>query len=82
MKTWIKLERARINITQAQLAEALGISVHAINSIEKRRYMPSIILAKQMAKYFKVSIDYLFYIDEEIKEKIDMEPHDSKLSYH
>ena len=65
MKTWIKLERVKNNITQAELAKALGISVQAVNSIEKGKYMPSVIVAKQMAKYFKVSMDYLFYTEDD-----------------
>lgn len=65
MKTWIKVERARKNITQAELAKALDISVHAVNSIETEKYMPSIILATRMAKYFNVTVDYLFYFEEE-----------------
>lgn len=64
MTTRIKVERARKDMTQVDLAKALKVSVDAINAIENKRYMPSVILAAKMAKYFDVKIDYLFVLEE------------------
>jgi putative transcriptional regulator len=64
MKTQIKVERARRNMTQEQLAKALSVSVHAINAIEREKYMPSVVLAAKMAKYFDVTMDQLFILED------------------
>jgi putative transcriptional regulator len=45
MKTTVKVERAKINITQDDLAKAVGVSRQTINSIETNRYAPSTILS-------------------------------------
>ena len=58
----IKEIRLDHNITQEQLAEVVGVSRQTIIAIEKGNYTPSLLLAMQLAKYFKVSVDYLFTI--------------------
>jgi putative transcriptional regulator len=45
MKNSIKVERAKNDFTQADLAEKVGVSRQTINSIEKGRFVPSTILA-------------------------------------
>lgn len=65
MKNWIKLERARIDITQQQLANAIGVSVQTINSIEKYRFYPSLVVALRIAKYFNKPTDELFIVEED-----------------
>ena len=64
MKNLIKVERARHNLTQGALAEKLGVSRQTIHAIEANKFNPSVILAIKMAKYFKVTVEYLFEIDE------------------
>jgi len=64
MKNLIKVERARHDLTQAQLAEKLGVSRQTIHAIEKNKFNPSVILAIKMAKFFKVTVEYLFDIEE------------------
>ena len=49
MKNWIKLERARNDLTQQQLADLTGVSVQTINSIEKYRYYPSTQVALKLS---------------------------------
>ena len=41
MKNRIKVERAELDITQQQLAEAVGVSRQTIVAIEKNRFLPS-----------------------------------------
>ena len=41
MKNLIKVERAKKNWTQAILAEKVGVSRQAINSIETGKFIPS-----------------------------------------
>lgn len=52
MKNNIKVERAVRDITQQELAEAVGVSRQTINSIEAGRYVPSAVLALKIAGYF------------------------------
>ena len=58
----IKKMRTARNITQEQLADAVGVSRQTIVAIEKGNYTPSLALAMQLAKFFKVSIEELFHI--------------------
>lgn len=64
MKNLVKVERARHDLTQAQLAEKLGVSRQTIHAIEKNKFNPSVTLAIKMARYFKVTVEYLFDIEE------------------
>ena len=65
MKNLVKVERARFNLTQAQLAEKLNVSRQTIHAIEKNKFNPSVYLALKMAHYFNVTVEYLFIIEEE-----------------
>ncbi|UMB52995.1 helix-turn-helix transcriptional regulator [Lutibacter sp. A80] len=65
MKNLIKVERARHDLTQAQLADELGVSRQTIHAIEKNKFNPSVTLAIKMARFFKVTVEYLFDIEEE-----------------
>ena len=56
----IKVLRAERDWTQADLAEKVGISRHAVISIEKYKYTPSLELAFKIAEVFGVSIDEVF----------------------
>lgn len=65
MKNLVKVERARLDLSQAQLAEELGVSRQTIHAIEKNKFNPSVILAIKMAKLFNLNVEELFFIDEE-----------------
>ena len=63
--------RADYGITQQQLADATGISVRTIISIEKGRQFPTLLSAMRIAHYFSLSVDQLFeykYDDNSEKE--------------
>ncbi len=60
MKNSIKVERARMNITQEELAKKAGVTRQAINAIETNKYAPSIVLAFKIAKALKVKITDIF----------------------
>lgn len=51
--------------TQEQLAGALDVSRQTIHSIECGKFNPSVKLALAIAKYFKVSVEEVFYFEEE-----------------
>ncbi len=59
------MERAKKDITQEQLAQALGVSRQTINAIEKNKYLPSTLLALKMSAFFGVSVNELFILEEE-----------------
>ena len=50
--------------TQQQLASEVGVSRQSINSIERNRYVPSLLLALVFAKVFKLSTDDIFELEE------------------
>jgi putative transcriptional regulator len=56
----IREKRAERGISQAALAEALGVSRQTVNAIETGRYMPSLPLAFRLARFFETSIEGLF----------------------
>ncbi|TCK67907.1 putative transcriptional regulator [Winogradskyella wandonensis] len=64
MKNLVKVERARYNLTQAELAEKLNVSRQTIHAIEKGKFNPSVILAIKMARLFKVTVEYLFEVED------------------
>jgi putative transcriptional regulator len=51
--------------TQQQLAEAVGVSRQSINSIERNRYVPSLMLALSFARVFGCSTDEIFTLENE-----------------
>jgi putative transcriptional regulator len=63
MKNNIKVERAIHNITQAKLAEMIGVSRQTINAMELNKYVPSTVLALKIAEIFKKSVNEIFYLD-------------------
>ena len=64
MKNTIKIERAKSNFTQEDLAKRLGVSRQTVNSIEKGRYVPSTTLALKMSGVFGVSVNELFSLED------------------
>ena len=65
MKNFIKVERAKLNITQQELATAVQVSRQTINSIETQKYVPSTILSLKIALFFKVAVEQLFELEME-----------------
>ncbi len=68
MRTRIKEFRARHNLTQAELAEKVGVRRETIVFLEKGKYNPSLKLAHDIAVVLKTKIDDLFIFEEEEKE--------------
>ena len=57
--------RARLGLTQDELAQAVGVSRQSIISIERGRYTPSLYLGLRFAKFFNCSMDELFKLNQE-----------------
>jgi putative transcriptional regulator len=64
MKNNIKVERAKKDLTQEQLAETLRVTRQTINAIEKNKYLPSTLLALKMSALFGVTVNELFILEE------------------
>ena len=64
MKNNIKVFRAKANITQEQLATAVGVYRQTIIAIEKSKYVPSLTLAFRIARHFNVNVEEIFECEE------------------
>ena len=64
MKNTVKVQRAIHDMTQASLAEKIGVSRQSINAIEKNKYVPSTLLALKIAKLFKKSVEDIFFLED------------------
>jgi len=64
LRNHLKVERARRNLTQEQLAGLVGVTRKTINSIETRRFVPSTLLALKLARVFGLRVEDLFEIEE------------------
>ena len=65
MKNNIRVERAIKNITQAELADLIGVSRQTINTIESNRYVPSTVLALKIARVFEKPVEEIFMLGDE-----------------
>jgi putative transcriptional regulator len=63
MKNNLKVERAIKDVTQAELAEIIDVSRQTINAIEKKRYVPSTVLALKLSEYFGKSVNEIFQLE-------------------
>lgn len=63
MKNSIKVERAKLGLTQEELAKKVEVSRQTINSIEKGRYIPSTELALKLSRVFNEPVNNFFSLD-------------------
>lgn len=56
----IRVFRAEHRMSQADLAEAIGVTRKTINTIEVGKYVPSTIIALKMARYFNAPVEEIF----------------------
>ncbi|MDT3404120.1 helix-turn-helix transcriptional regulator [Mucilaginibacter terrae] len=64
MKNTLRVERAIKDITQADLAEKIGVSRQTINTIESNKYVPSTVLALKIARVFGKPVEQIFSLEE------------------
>ena len=65
MRNFVRMHRARLDITQEELAQRLGVSRQTIHAIERGKAEPSVALALQIARFFEMPVDELFQLVEE-----------------
>lgn len=60
MNNKLKVYRAMHDLTQEQLAEAIGVSRQTVIAIESDKYLPSLTLAFKISRLFKVQVEDIF----------------------
>lgn len=63
----IKEVRTKLGLTQAQLAELVGVARVSIVAIENGRFLPTIETALHISKALGTSIEHLFWLKDETK---------------
>ena len=64
MQNDVRERRLERELSQAELAKAMGVSRQTINSIETEKYTPSLPLALALARFFDVSVEEMFDADD------------------
>ncbi|CAM4272118.1 helix-turn-helix transcriptional regulator [Lacicoccus alkaliphilus] len=65
MKTRLRELRARKRLNQTELAQLAKVSRQTISLIEREEYIPSLLIAKRLAKIFDEPIEEIFIFEEE-----------------
>jgi putative transcriptional regulator len=68
MKNLLRDRRTQLGLSQADLAEGLGVSRQTVIAIESGRYSPSLPLAFRIAKFFDTTVDEMFDPEEEVEK--------------
>ena len=64
IKNKINVLRNENKMTQQALADAVGVTRATINAMEKGAYNPSLELAFRLARFFKVDIQKIFFVED------------------
>ena len=64
MNNSIKVERAKRNMTQAELAGLAKVSRQTINAMELNKYVPSTVLALRLASLFETEVGKIFSLED------------------
>ena len=56
----VRKRRLERDLSQAELARAMGVSRQTINSIETEKYTPSLPLALALARFFGAQVEDMF----------------------
>ena len=63
MKNTLKIQRAIKNLTQAELADKVGVTRQTINYIEIGKYVPTTLLSLKLAKTLGKPVEELFQLE-------------------
>ncbi len=58
----LKANRARLGLTQQQLAERVGVTRKTINTVENAVFVPSTVLALKLAAVLGTTVEELFFL--------------------
>ena len=59
----IKEKRSEVGLTQAELAEKVGVTRKTVNTVENGVFIPSALLALKLAEALSVQVEELFRIE-------------------
>lgn len=59
----IAVLRATKQISQTELAEAIGVSRKTISTVETGRFTPSVVIALKLANFFEVPVEQIFTLN-------------------
>lgn len=62
LRNRLREERARYNLTQADLASMIGVSRKTINTVENQVFIPSTVLALRLARALRTTVEKLFQL--------------------
>ena len=60
----LREERARLGLTQAELADRTGVSRKTINTVENGVFVPSTLLALKLARALERPVEALFSLED------------------
>ena len=60
----IRVYRAEHRLSQADLANIIGVSRKTISTIEVGRFVPSTVIALKIARHFDVPVEDIFYLED------------------
>ena len=63
LRTRLRVARAERDVSQAELARAVGVSRQTISSIETGQYCPSTVLALRLAEVLGIPFSELFWLE-------------------
>jgi putative transcriptional regulator len=59
----LKEKRGELGLTQAELAEQVGVTRKTVNTVENGVFVPSALLAIKLARALRVPVEELFWIE-------------------
>jgi putative transcriptional regulator len=65
VKNSVRTRRTDAELSQSELAVRMGVSRQTINSLENGRYLPSLPLAINLARFFGTTVEQLFELERE-----------------
>ena len=64
LKNRIRVLRAEHQLTQSDLAKAIGVSRKTISTVEVGRFVPSTTIALLLSRHFNVPVDKIFWLED------------------
>ena len=65
LRNSLKDERTRLDLTQAELAERVGVSRKTINTVENGVFVPSTTLALKLARALGCRVEDIFQLEDQ-----------------
>ncbi len=64
LRNSLREHRVRHGLTQEQLATLVGVTRKSVNAVETGRFVPSTVLALELARALGVPVESLFHLDD------------------